>query len=312
MSFLFYEGVYFWASTKLLCCVFFAIAVKEKHRYPGILEDLGLGPLKMYDLDRKKRITPHFNPFPRRSLSINRSGSGSTFHRDASQPLLLSPAIYNSDHWVVLDSKPYSSNESVTTKELIKCNELFDKNGDVARAIHLYVLFYIGPQMVLNMARYSSLVAKHEVVWVGSGLRSSGLSAYFFWVTSFIAILSYPFYYWILVMSQRGPETLKNLRLNAMKVEVKENDDTKASDSAELPSTEPVHLVSVIKGDMIELDDSKDMKDCLSSAYKTTGPISHCIPTHSTGGVLTKRSSFYSSKVMKRSYANLNTVTAII
>jgi len=303
MSFLFYEGVYFWASAKLLCCLFFACAIKEKYTYPSILEEIGLGPLKMYRVGRKRRTTATYvNPAPK-SQSVSRSGSVSTFHGDVSQPLLRSAAIYNPYHLMALDSAVNSSEESAISE--LRSIEVFDKDGDIAKSIYLYVLLYIGPHMVLNIARYSSLVAKHEVFWVGSGLKSEGLSASFFWVTSFIAILSWPFYYSIVVMLQKRTGTSENWRLDMMEVEMKKNVDTRVSDLAKLRSAEPAQkLISVVEGEIMGLEDYKEpLKDCHLCDHGTERAISRDPPSNFIG--------FYSAGVMKRSFGDLSRVTSI-
>jgi len=303
MSFLFYEGVYFWASTKLLCCLFFACAIKVKHRWPNILQEMGLGPLKLYRVDRKRRTAATYvNPAPK-SQSVNRSGSASTFHGDVSQPLLLSASTYNSDHLMGLDSAVNSSDDSAISE--LRSIEVFDKDGDIARAIHLYVLFYIGPHMVLNISRYSSLVAKHEVFWVGSSLKSEGHSASFFWVTSFIAILSYPFYYTILVMSQKRTGTSENWRFDMMEVKMKKNVDNRVYDLAKLRAAKPAQkLIPVAEGEIMRLDDyKKPIKDCHLYDHGNERAISRDPPSNFIG--------FYSSGVIKRSFGDLTRVTSI-
>jgi len=270
ISLLFYDGIYFWAVTKLLLfCLFFSLVSTDESKWPGSLVHIGLGPFKMYNLERKKRVKTLYVPSsPKKRTSFKRSERTSAFHLDANAPLLLSPAIYRSERLVTFDSALGAhlvSQESQLVR--LEIDELFDKDGDIARTVHQHVLFYVGPQLVSNIARYNSMVAKHDHVWVGSSLRSQGLSSYLFWITSIIAILTFPFYYIILITAQKRTIAFENRNRIAMEVEL---EDDKISVSAGLPAVAPARgSISLARGGPLE------------SAPETKEPLSNwCFHVH--------------------------------
>jgi len=288
---LFYDGVYFWAVIKLVLCCFFFIQLfitNPQTACPGILADVGLGPLTEFCVDKKKRRKVlYVNSSPQKRKPY-RKGSASPFQLDARTPLLpsASPNVprYRSNRMVTFDAKlgSNSGSESPPTETMVplKVKELFDKDGDIARAIHWYVLFYIGPQLVGNIARYNALVAKYDMVWVGFGLKSSGVSPSLFWVTSFVGIITFPFYYWMLVLSQKRAQAFERLNRIAMEVEVNIDEEKESleriSDSV-LPAVGPTRAITLEM-----LDGKQEVKE----------PTSQSLPSKLAGGAWSKRSAF--------------------
>jgi len=348
---LFYDGVYFWAVIKLVLCCFFFIQLfitNPQTACPGILADVGLGPLTEFCVDKKKRRKVlYVNSSPQKRKPY-RKGSASPFQLDARKeqddaslvrsisdvkngsprlsptpmehrkkqddalldwstvnmkdsspslspeltehrtPLLpsASPNVprYRSNRMVTFDAKlgSNSGSESPPTETMVplKVKELFDKDGDIARAIHWYVLFYIGPQLVGNIARYNALVAKYDMVWVGFGLKSSGVSPSLFWVTSFVGIITFPFYYWMLVLSQKRAQAFERLNRIAMEVEVNIDEEKESleriSDSV-LPAVGPTRAITLEM-----LDGKQEVKE----------PTSQSLPSKLAGGAWSKRSAF--------------------
>jgi len=250
---LFYDGIYFWAATKLLLfCLFFTLASIEQPKWSSFLVWIGLGPFKMYDLDRKKRVRALYVPSsPKKMTSFKRNERARPFPRDVNAPLLLSPAIYRPERLVRFDSELGSHSKSKESRLLrVEIDELFDKDGDIARTVHQHVLFYIGPQLVSNIARYNSVVAKYDLVWVGSGLRSKGPSSQLFWITSIIAVLTFVFYYIILITAHNRAIAFESRNRIAMDVEL---EDDKISVSGSLPAVAPARgFISLAVGGPLE------------------------------------------------------------
>jgi len=249
---LFYDGIYFWAVTKLLLfCLFFRLVGIEQSKWSNILVYIGLGPFKMWHLDRKKRVRTLYVPSPRKRTSFTRNERMRPFLRDANAPLLLSPAIYRPERLVRFDSELGSHSKSKESQLVrVEIDELFDKDGDIARAVHQHVLFYIGPQLVSNIARYNSMVAKYDLVWVGSVLRRQGPSTWSFWITSIIAILTIVLYYIILITAHNRAIAFESRNLIAMEVELEDN---KISASWGLPAVAPGRgSISLAVGGLME------------------------------------------------------------
>jgi len=288
---LFYDGTYFWGGIKLLLfCLYFArlFGTNRSSGFTGMLAYLGLGPIIMYGIEEKKRRkTLYVYSSPQRRKP-HRKESASPFQLDARTPLLPkdSPngnARYRLNRIVTFDSSlganPESENSPRETVVRMKANELFDKDGEIAKAIHQYVLFYIGPQIVGNIARYNSLVAKHDVLWTGFDLRLSGASSYLFWVTSFIGILTFPYYYCTLVLARKRAQAFERLNRIAMEVVEDERTNFDRISNSVLPAVEPARegiALNVGK----RLDKSNEVKE------------SHSLPNNFTGSVWTQRSAF--------------------
>jgi len=290
---LFYDGTYFWGGIKLaLFCLYFArlFVTDPGSGFTGMLADLGLGPLTMYGIDQKKRRkTLYVYSSPQRRKP-HRKESASPFQLDARTPLLPRDSLkgsarYRQNRMVTFDSSlganPESKNSPRETVVRMKVNELFDKDSEIAKAIHQYVLFYIGPQIVGNIARYNSLVAKHDALWVGFDLKLSGVSPYLFWVTSFIGILTFPYYYCTLVLAQKRAQAFERLNRIAMEVVKDERTNFDRITDSVLPTVEPARegiTLNVGK----RLDGNNEVKE----------PTSHSLPNNFTGSVWNQRSAF--------------------
>jgi len=217
----------------------------------------------MYDLERKKRVRALYVPSsPKKRTSLKRNERVRPLLREANAPILQSPAIYRSERLVRFDSELGSQSKSKESRLVrVEIHELFDNDGDIARTVHQHVLFYIGPQLVSNIARYNSMVAKYDLVWVGSALRWQGPSSWLFWITSIIAILTFVFYYIILITAHNRAIAFESRNRIAMEVEL---EDDKISVSEGLPAVTPAHgFISFAVGGPVE--EALESKEPLSN-----------------------------------------------